>query len=321
MGMTLKRNKNVSQEKRTTIGGQALIEGIFMMGPDKSAIVVNSPDGFVEKVQEVHAIKERHPILGWPFIRGLVGFGTSIKRGVAAIFFSADYYPEEVESEPSKLDLWIERRVGQERAEKIAMGIALVLGIALPIALFLLLPTALAGLAAPWIGNGLWRNLLEGLTKIFVFLLFLFVTSRQKDMKRMYRYHGAEHKTIHCYEAGEALTVENVRAHTRLHPRCGTSFIFVVIIISILVAAFIQSGNVWVRLLLHLLLLPVIVGVSYELNRLIGRYDNRLTRVLVAPGLWIQKTMTTREPDDQMIRTAIRALQLVIPENKDADRW
>ncbi len=307
--------------KKTTIGGQALIEGIFMLGPEKSAIVVNGPDGFVEKVEPVHTAKERHPVFGWPLIRGVVNFGTSMKRGISAIFFSADYYPEEEELEPSKLDEWIEKKFGSEKAQELVMGLALVLGIAMPVALFLLLPTFLAGLAAPWIGSGLLRNLLEGVLKILIFLGFLFLVSRQKDMKRMFSYHGAEHKSIHCYESGEPLTVERVRAHTRLHPRCGTSFLFVVIFISILALAPIRVDNVWLRMLVHLLMLLPIVSVSYELNRLVGRYDNALTRFLRAPGLWLQKTMTTREPDDQMIATAIRALELVIPENQDADRW
>lgn len=315
--------KSISPRRRTTIGGQALIEGIFMMGPERSAIVVRGKDGLVEKVDEVKMPKERCKVLGWPLIRGVVSFGTSLKRGVSALMFSADYYPEEegeAPQEPGKLDRWIEEKVGTERAEKILMGFTMVLGILMPIGLFILLPTLLAGLLDPVIGSGILRNLLEGALRILIFLGFIWLTSKQKDMKRVFAYHGAEHKTIHCYEAGEKLTVENVRRFPRQHPRCGTSFLFVVMIVSILVFSLVQWSNPWVRMALRIALLPVVVGISYEINRFAGRYDNWLTRALRAPGMWLQ-LLTTNEPDDGMMEVGIRSLQLVIPREEGADTW
>lgn len=312
------KNTNTNCCKKTTIGGQALIEGIFMMGPEKSAVVCNTPDGFVEKVEKIKLLTRKYPILGLPFIRGIVSFGTSMKRGVSALFFSAEQIPDE---EQDKLDEWIEKRFGKEKAEKLIMNIAVVLGVALPVFMYLFLPAFLAGLLKPVVPVIWVRNLIEAVFKIAIFLSFMTFVSKQKDMKRLFSYHGAEHKSIHCYESGEELTVENVKKHTRLHPRCGTSFLFVVIIISILVTAPIQVDNVWLRLLVHLVMLLPIVSISYEFNRLVGRYDNWLTKILRAPGLAIQKYITTREPDEDMIATAIRAITLVIPEDQELDRW
>ena len=205
-----------------------------------------------------------------------------------------------------------------EKAEKILTNIAIVLGVLLPVGLFILLPTILSGLVKfpehlRWL-----RSLTEGVLRMVIFIGFLFLTSLMKDMRRTYGYHGAEHKTIHCYEAEEELTVENVRRHTRLHPRCGTSFLFVVMIISIFVFSFVRVDHAW--LLLRLALLPVVVNLSYEANRLVGRYDNWLTKALRAPGLALQ-LLTTKEPDDEMIKVAIDALERVIPAEKGADQW
>ena len=203
--------------------------------------------------------------------------------------------------------------------EKAAISVALVLGILLPILLFILLPTLVAGL----FGDGLHsilRNLIEGAIRILVFLAFLWLTSKEKDVARTYMYHGAEHKTIACYEAGEELTVENCRKHSRFHPRCGTSFLFVVMIVSILFYSLFTWTNPLVRVCIRLLFLPVIVGISYEFNRFVGRHDNWLTNALRAPGLMLQR-FTTKEPDDGMLEVAILALESVIPENDKEDRW
>ncbi|MBQ1223228.1 MAG: DUF1385 domain-containing protein, partial [Oscillospiraceae bacterium] len=204
--------------KKTVIGGQALIEGIYMRGPDKTATVIRKPDGtHVVREREYKSAKKRCPILGWPFIRGIFVFGGAIKDGVSELMFSAENSEIE-EGEPTKFDLWVEKKIGTEKAEKILMGISVVLGVLMPIALFILLPTLLSSLVD--FGDKYWlRSLCEGVLRMAIFVLFIFSTSRMKDMRRVYSYHGAEHKSIHCYEAGEELTVENVRRHTRKHPR------------------------------------------------------------------------------------------------------
>lgn len=302
------------------IGGQALIEGIYMRGPEKQAIVVRSKDGLVTKVDPVRTNKDRNPIFGWPLIRGVVGFGASMVNGVKALMFSANYFPDDEQTEPTKLDKWMEKHIPSEKLEQAAVYVAVLLGAAFSVGLFFLLPTFLIGLI-PGVREVIWlRNLLEGVLKIGIFLAYLIGISKMKDMKRIFSYHGAEHKTIRCYEAGLPLTVENVRPMTRLHPRCGTSFLFVVIFISILVGAVIQTPNTLLRMALHLLLLPVVVAVSYEINRFVGRHDNWFTRIITAPGMWLQN-FTTNEPDDSMIEVGIESLKLVIPEREGADKW
>ena len=310
---------------RTTIGGQALIEGIMMLGPDKRATVVRKPDGELEVKEETRKlIKDKCAILGWPLIRGVVNFGSSMVNGVKALFWSADFYPEEEESEPSKFDLWLEKKLGSEKMAALIVGVAAVVAICFSIGLFFLLPTFIAGFFDRFITSPVVHNLIEGVIRIVIFILYLFLCSRMKDMRRVFSYHGAEHKTIFCYEAGLPLTVENVRKQPRHHPRCGTSFLFVVIIVSILcssvVFTYVEWTNLWVRMGLHLLLLPVVVAISYEFNRLVGRFDNKLTRILTAGGLWMQN-FTTFEPDDSMIEVGIEALKRVIPEEKGKDAW
>lgn len=311
---------NQSEKIRTTIGGQALIEGIYMRGPQKQAVVVRTADGLTEKVEALKLIKDRHPILGWPLIRGVVNFGSSMVCGVKALMYSASFVPEDQQEQPGKFEQWLSRRVSSEVLEKIMIYFAAVVGVCFSIALFMLLPTFLVGLIGPIHDNPVLRNLLEGCVKIALLVGYMALISRMNDMKRVFAYHGAEHKTIRCYEMGLPLTVDNVRAQTRKHPRCGTSFLFVVLFISILVGSMIQSSNTLIRMLLHLALLPVVVAISYEFNRLVGRYDNALTRVLTAPGMALQ-SFTTREPDDSMIEVGIAAVKLVLPEKEGDDRW
>ncbi len=310
---------------RTTIGGQALLEGILMRGPQKQAIVCRTPDGLVEKVDELRLVKDKHPILGWPLIRGVVTFLDSMVKGMQALTYSADLLPLEEQGEPDKLDQWIENHFSEEKAKNIIIGVAVVLGIALAVLLFVLLPTLLAGVTDRFIRSPFARNLVEGALRIIIFLLYLWGVTRMRDVARMFAYHGAEHKTIFCYEKGLLLTVENVRPQSRFHPRCGTSFLFVVVIVSILVFSLVSFrmalwDNIWVRIGLRLLLLPVVVAISYEINRWVGRHDNLLSRILSAPGKWLQR-LTTNEPDDSMIECAIRALELVIPEQQGMDKW
>ena len=314
---------------RTSIGGQALIEGILMRGPDRQAIVVRDKDGqLVEKVEELKLIKDRYPILGVPLIRGAVNFLAAMVSGVKALMYSADFYPEEEVSQPSKFEEWLEAHLSSEKLEKAIVAFAVLLGVGLSIFLFLVLPTLLTGGILHFFPDfPLWgRNVVEGLLKIVMFLLYLILCSRQKDIYRVFQYHGAEHKTIFCYEAGLPLTVENVRIQPRHHPRCGTSFLFVVIFVSILVSSVVFGiwpiTNAWLRTLVHLLLLPLVVGITYEFNRWVGRHvqDSGVAKLLTAPGMWMQN-FTTNEPDDSMIECAIRSLELVLPEEKGKDTW
>ena len=314
---------------RTSIGGQALIEGILMRGPEKQAIVVRDKDGqLVEKVEELKFIKDRYPILGVPLIRGTVNFLAAMVSGVKALMYSADFYPDEEVSQPSKFEQWLEAHLSSEKLEKAIVAFAVLLGVGLSIFLFLVLPTLLTGGILHFFpGFPLWgRNVVEGLLKIVIFLAYLILCSKQKDIYRVFQYHGAEHKTIFCYEAGLPLTVENVRIQPRHHPRCGTSFLFVVIFVSILVSSVVFGiwpiTNAWLRTLVHLILLPLVVGITYEFNRWVGRHvqDSGLAKLLTAPGMWMQN-FTTNEPDDSMLEVAIEAMKLVLPEEKGKDKW
>lgn len=312
---------------KTMCGGQALIEGIMMRGPKKQAVVVRKPDGQLEiQEKELKLIKDRYPILGLPLIRGVVNFCDSMYNGVTALMYSAEFFPEdgEDEEEPSKFEAWLESRLGSEKATAFFTTLAVILGIGMSIGLFFLLPTLLGTAVTLVTDSMLVRNLAESLLKIIIFVGYLFLCSKMKEMKRVFSYHGAEHKTIFCYEAGLPLTVEHVRRQPRHHPRCGTSFLFVVIFISILVSTVVFAiwpvQNVLLRFLAHLIMLPAVVGVSYEFNRYVGRHDGPITRVLVAPGLWLQN-FTTFEPDDAMIEVGIRALELVLPDKQGEDVW
>ena len=314
---------------RTSIGGQALIEGILMRGPEKQAIVVRDQEGnLVEKTEKLKFIKDRYPILGVPLIRGTVNFLDSMVNGVKALMYSADFYPEEEAAQPSKFELWLEKHLSSKKLESAIVALAVVLGVGLSVFLFMVLPTFITGGILHFFpGFPMWgRNLVEGILKIAIFMLYLIFCSKQKDIYRVFQYHGAEHKTIFCYEAGLPLTVENVRVQPRHHPRCGTSFLFVVIFVSILLSSVVFGiwpiTNVWLRTIAHLLLLPLVVGITYEFNRWVGRHvqENRLAKLLTAPGMWMQN-FTTNEPDDGMIECAIRSLELVLPSEKGKDEW
>lgn len=328
--------KQQSKEKfRTMIGGQALIEGIMMRGPDKDAVVVRTAEGMKIEVKD-RKLSPSGSFKRWPFFRGIFTFFDSQITGVKALMRSADLAPEEDQEEPSKFDKWLEKKLGNEKFQKVIVGFAVAMGLGLSIGLFFLLPMILASVFDRWIRTTLGINLLEGLIRMIIFLSYMILISRMSEMKRVFSYHGAEHKTIRCYEAGLPLTVENVRMQTRLHPRCGTSFLLVVMVISILVFSVASSlllaavpaltalrGTFLFRLLMivyKLLLLPIVVGITYEINRWAGRNDNWLTRILTAPGMWMQH-FTTNEPDDSMIEVGIAAVEAVLPEEEGADRW
>ena len=333
--MAKKDNQACCEKFKTMIGGQALIEGIMMRGPKKDAIVVRSKDGLTVEVTD-RKLNDPKSFKSWPFFRGIFNFFDSQVVGVKALLRSADLAPEEYAEEPSKLDIWLEERLGNEKFQKAVVGFAVALGLGMSIGLFFLLPMVISGFFDNWIHNMLTLNLVEGVIRMAIFMAYMLLVSRMSEMKRVFSYHGAEHKTIRAYEAGLPLTVENIRPMTRLHPRCGTSFLLVVMVISILVFSVASSallaavpaleairGSFGYRLLMvafKLLLLPVVVGITYEINRWCGRKDNWLTRALSAPGMWMQN-FTTNEPDDSMIEVAITAVQAVLPEEEGADRW
>lgn len=329
--------KQTQEQFKTMIGGQALIEGIMMLGPEKAATVVRTKDGIQTKIEPRKQIK-RHSVRKIPFLRGVFNFYDSMKTGVSALMYSAEFFADDDEEQApekqSKLDAWLEKKLESQKAQSALITLAVIIGIAFSVGLFFVLPSLIGSYVLPFITeNAFVHNLLEGLVRVLLLLGYLFLVSRMKDMKRVFAYHGAEHKTIRCYEAKLPLTVENVAKQTRLHPRCGTSFLFVVIIISILVFSVasillepitpqVDSAilSALIRLALKLLLLPIVVGISYEFNRLVGRYDNWLTRALSAPGMWLQY-LTTNEPDESMMEVGIAALTAVLPEQEGADRW
>lgn len=328
--------KNQVQEKfKTMIGGQALIEGIMMRGPEKDAIVIRNGEQLQVEVTP-RKLNDPKSFKSWPFFRGVFNFFDSQVTGVKALLRSADLAPEEYQEEPSKFDAWLEEKLGNEKFQQAIIGIAVALGLGLSICLFFLLPMIIGGFFDRWVKSNLGLNLIEGVVRMVIFMAYMFLVSRMQEMRRVFSYHGAEHKTIRCYEAGLPLTVENVRCQTRLHPRCGTSFLLVVMIVSILVFSVASSlllslfpalealkGTFGYRLgmiAFKLLLLPIVVGITYEINRWCGRHDNWLTRVLSAPGMWMQN-FTTNEPEDSMIEVGIAAVQAVLPEVEGADRW
>ena len=332
-----KENTQPCCEKfKTSIGGQALIEGIMMRGPEKDAIAVRTAGEIKLEIMS-RKIRPQGSFATWPLIRGSVNFFDSQVAGVKALMRSADLSPDGVQEEnPSKLDIWLENKLGNEGFQKMVLGIAVFFGLGLSILLFFMLPMVISSFFDRWIHNNLLLNLVEGLVRMTIFMTYMFLVSKMKDMKRVFAYHGAEHKTIRCYEAGLPLTVENVREQTRLHPRCGTSFLLVVMVISILVFSVASSallalfpvleamrGGFLYRVLMilfKLLLLPLVVSITYEINRWAGRHDNWFTKILTAPGMWLQN-FTTNEPDDSMLEIGIAAVQAVLPEEEGADRW
>lgn len=307
--------------RKTTIGGQAIIEGIVMKGPKRTCVVVRKPDGTLD-IQERDSSVPKHPFWKLPICRGAYSLFTAMKDGLTDIDYSSKFIEDDSEEEPSRFEQWLERTLGSEKLEKLIMAIAMVIGIAIPVGLFMLLPSFVGGLLPQGTPN-VARNLVEAALRILIFLIFMWTVSHMKDIKRTFEYHGAEHKTIFCYEAELPLTVENVRKMPRFHPRCGTSFMFVLIIIATVISSIVFSlvtvTNPFLRVLTHLIILPLVVGISYEFNRYAGRHDNLVCRALRWPGLMIQH-LTVFEPDDSMIEVAIEGVNRVIPQD-DSDKW
>ena len=312
------------------------MEGILMRGPKLIVTSVRKRDGEIVFDKKDVPKSRKSKILKLPIIRGCVGFFDSMILGVKALMYSASFFDleddddEKPAKEPSKFETWLDSKLGSEKAIEIIMIISMIFSLIIGIGLFFLLPTVIVGFISDLIETHLpaqlenWshiiKTLVEGIVRIAIFLGYLILVSQMKDIKRVFMYHGAEHKAIACFESGEEITVENVRKHSRFHPRCGTSFLLIVMVVSVLVFSFISWDNAFIRLGLRLALLPVVAGISYEIIKFAGRYTNPLTNAISAPGKALQR-ITTREPDDSQIEVAIHALTAVIPENEGEDKW
>lgn len=321
--MSKTKNDQIEVKHKTSIGGQAIIEGVMMRGPDKIAIAVRKPDNEIElKVNPVRSIAKKYKILGLPFVRGMVGLIEALKIGTGALLYSAEFFEEEQtldkDGNPKKT---ITQKLFKDKAQDVEMALAVVLSITLTIGIFMVLPNIITNFLRGSIQNTIGLNLIEGIIRISIFLLYVVWVSKLDEVKRVFQYHGAEHKSIHCYENEMELTVDNVKRFPILHARCGTSFLFMVMAVSIIVLSFFGWPNPVMRVLTRILMFPVIAGISYEINRFIGRSNSKFCYALSYPGLMIQKYATVKEPDDSQIEVAIQSLLAVIPEDKEADRW
>ena len=318
--------KKKTQTKYGSVGGQALMEGIMMNGPEGKAMALRLPDGSISVEKKTFtSIKDKNKFFGIPMVRGIVNFLEALIFGYKCLMESAEKTGMDVEEEEnmSKLDRWISDHFG-EKMMKVIGAISMVLGFALAFALFVWMPSFLFDAINKLTGERITmlRTIFEGLLRIIIFVIYMFAVSKMKEIKRVYMYHGAEHKSIFCYESGEEMTVENVRKQSRFHPRCGTSFIFVMIILSILVSSVValafpsltQIRPVWICV--KLLIMPIVMGLGYEFIRYAGKHDNLFVKILSAPGLWMQR-ITTAEPDDSMIEVGIAAINAVIPHNDE----
>ncbi len=310
----------------TSIGGQAVIEGVMMRGPKDIAVAVRTTDGeIVVDKKPIASVLQKSKILKLPIIRGVISFFESLVIGTRALMYSASFFDVEEEEEKAKKAAMTEdeRKKAEAKEEKMknaAIYGSVVVALLFGIGIFMLLPTVLVGFVKQHIASGVLATLLEGVIRIAIFLAYISLVAQMKDIRRVFEYHGAEHKTIFCYEAGEELTVENARRFTRLHPRCGTSFLLIVMVVSIILFSFISWDNYLTRLGLRLLLLPVVAGISYEIIKFAGRSQNKLVRIVIQPGLWLQK-ITTREPDDSQLEVAIASLKAVLTGNTEDDKW
>ncbi len=304
----------MSEYKPTSIGGQALIEGVMMRGKEKIAIAVRKPDGVIEIKEENPLKLEKNKLSKLPFIRGIFALIGSMIVGVRALTYSAEFYMEDEGAEKSKFEAFLYRVFGK-RADDILLGFSIVFAFVFAMLLFGALPTGIVSFLKHYTDSRLLLSAVEGVVKIGVFLLYIAIIGQMKDVKRVFQYHGAEHKTIHCYESGQPVTVENARKFTTLHPRCGTSFIFFVLAISIILFTFLSWNSILMRIGMKILLFPLVAGISYEMIKLAGRSDNTVVKWLSKPGLMMQK-LTTKEPDDAQLEVAIAAFLEVLDEKE-----
>lgn len=311
--------KEVKEVKKTSIGGQALIEGIMMKGPSKIATAVRKPDGEIQiKESDINPLF-KHKFFKLPIIRGSFVLIDAMIGGVKELMYSAEFYGDDYEEDA--LDKFL-KKVFKDKADTAIIYASVIIAMIFSIGIFMLGPTLLTNFLKSVISNSLLLNLVEGVIRVVLFVGYVYLVSKLEDIKRVFMYHGAEHKTIYCYENGEELTVENVRKYSTLHPRCGTSFMINVMLISIIVFSFFGWPNPLMRLVIRIAMLPVIAGLSYELNRYVGRCasDNIFTKIITYPGFLIQK-ITTKEPDDSMMEVAIAAMKRVIPQDGEDDEW
>ena len=315
--------RNPLPDRVGKVGGEAVLEGVMMRGTGQYSVAVRREDGSISvTTKEWQSVRKKHKILNIPIVRGVVGMVESMILSFKVLGVSAEAYGGEAEAEPSRFEKWLDRHFGKSIMD-LVMVIATIFGVALAVGLFVFLPSlatkgidALTGKAISESGAWKWTlNLIEGVLKILIFIGYLLAVSLMKDIRRTFEYHGAEHKSIFCYEAGEELTPENAAKFKRFHPRCGTSFLFIVMIISILIFSlpFVPWDNVWLRVLVKLPLIPVVMGVGFEFIMLTGKHNNRFTRALSAPGRWMQR-ITTREPDLEQLEIAITALKNALPD-------
>lgn len=325
MSKECKKTNCKDKKHRTSIGGQAVIEGVMMKGPQKLATAVRKPDGEIVIEEKTLGKARKNIFFKIPIIRGCFNFFDSMITGVKALMYSAKFFDideegNQIEEEPGKFEKWLNKKLGSEKATNIVIYFSVVLSLFFSVGLFIMLPAVIGDFLKNYIDNKLLLTATEGVVRIGIFVVYIALVSQMKDIKRVFMYHGAEHKSIHCYESGEELTVENVRKHSRLHPRCGTSFLLIVMVISIIVFFFIPNENMLIRLALRLALLPVVAGISYEIIKFAGRHDNWFTAIISAPGKWFQY-ITTKEPDDSQIEVAITSLKAVMPEKAGDDKW
>lgn len=303
----------MSEQKKQTcpsVGGQALIEGVMMRGPSRTVAAVRTPNGEIITKEFEAGQKKKPLVFKIPILRGVFSFCASMKQGYGALMYSAEVSGQDLEEPESKLDKWLTDHFG-DRLMSVIAGIGMVLGLVLAIVLFLWLPAFLFSLLQglfPATSLDVWRSVFEGVFRLVIVLCYMIAVSRMKDIHRVFQYHGAEHKSIFCLESGEALTIENVRKQQRFHPRCGTSFLVLMVIVGVVIGFFIRTPNPLYRTCLRLLLLPITMGIGYELIKFCGRHNNKLTRIIAAPGMWMQR-ITTQEPEDDMIEVAICALK------------
>lgn len=308
---------NQQTTKKTSIGGSALIEGVMMRGPKTTAMAVRKPDKSMH-LEQWPTDNEKKP---WykktPFIRGVFNFIDSMVVSYKCLTKSSEIAGFEDET-PSKFETWLKEKLG-DAFSKVLNTVAIILGVVLAVGLFILLPTTLVSLIRGYVENQILLSFIESFVKISIFVLYIWLIGFMEDMKRTFQYHGAEHKTITCYEHGEELTVENVKKYSRYHPRCGTSFMIFVLIISALIFAIVPWDNIAYRIVLKIVFLPLVMGISYEIIKWAGRSSNGIVCVISKPGLWVQR-LTTREPDDEMIECAIEAMKPCIPQD-GSDEW
>ena len=302
------------RSKYSGIGGQAVIEGVMMRNKDKYAVAVRKPDGEIEvQVSDYKTLVKNKKILEFPIIRGVLNFIDSMAVGLKTLMYSASFYEEE-EVKPTKTDKAMEK-VFKDKAMDVVMFITMAFSIVFAIALFMVLPYFISSLLKPYIESNTLMAVIEGVIRIGIFVGYVLLITLMKDIQRLFQYHGAEHKCINCVERGLPLTVKNVRKCSKQHKRCGTSFLLIVMVISIIFFMFIQTDSTLMRVVLRILLLPVVAGVSYEVIRLAGRCDNIFIKIVSAPGMLLQR-LTTREPADEMIEVAIKSVEAVFDWEK-----